>query len=517
MTPMTTTPATETLTADIPTTTGPVRGTVEGGLSVFRGLPYAAPPFGARRFQPPSPHEAWAEPRDCTAYGATVPKPPYRESVQELLPEPTIAGEDCLNLNVWTPDPAASGLPVFLWVHGGSFQNGSSAVPVYDGAAFARDGVVAVTINYRLGVDGFAHLPGAVDNRGLLDQIAALEWVRDNIAAFGGDPDQVTIAGESAGAMSVTTLAAMPSARGLFRRVIAQSGAGHYALRPETAAKVTAGLAEELRVEPTLEALGAVAIPDLLAAHERLGLRVAANPDPALWGEIAVNSMVFEPVIDGDTLPDLPYAVLAAGEGADVDLLIGSNDDEHALFLYPIVAGIEEARVRGLLAALRAAPDAYETYVAQIGSDRAGDVMTAALTDWFFRMPALRLVEARAALGQVSHVYEFGWKTPVQGGALGACHALEVAFAFDTLDAPGGRGMVGDAPPQAVADDMHAAWVAFASTGDPGWPAYGDARRTRRFGGHDDGEVVDDPDRERREVWAMDGRGTQDGREVTAR
>lgn len=501
-----TTPASETLTDLVTTTSGPVRGTTADGLRVYLGIPYAAPPFGALRFCAPTPHEPWTEPLECTAFGPTAPKPPYRESVSELLPEPFVPGEDCLNLNVWCPeDPSRTGLPVFVWVHGGSFQNGSSAVPVYDGAAFARDGVVAVTINYRLGVDGFAHLPDAVDNRGLLDQIAALEWVRDNIAAFGGDPDTVTIAGESAGAMSVTTLAAMPAARGLFRRVIAQSGAGHYALRPETATKVTAGLAEELGVEPTTAALSAVPLPDLLAAHERLGLRIAGNPDPALWGEISANMMIFEPVIDGDTLPGLPYAVLAAGEGADVDLLIGSNDDEHALFLYPIVGGIEEARVRGILAAFRATPDAYATYAAQIGSDRPGDVMTAALTDWFFRMPAIRLTEARAALGKPSYVYEFGWKTPVMEGVLGACHALEIAFAFDTLGAPDGRGMVGDAPPQALADDMHAAWVAFVATGDPGWTAYGEGRHTRRFGGHDDGTVVDDPDRERREAWPLVG------------
>lgn len=499
-TPATTSSATP-VTPVVTTTHGPVTGLVENGRPVFRGIPYAAPPFGEHRFQPPQPPVAWTDVRACTAYGATAPKPPYRESVADLLPEPVVPGDECLNLNVWSPDLAGS-VPVFVWIHGGSFQNGSSAVPVYDGAAFARDGVVAVTVNYRLGVDGFAHLPGRTDNRGLLDQVAALAWVRDNIAAFGGDPGAVTIAGESAGAMSVTTLTAMPAARGLFHRVIAQSGGGHYALRPETAARVTAGLAEELGVEATAEALAAVDLPDLLAAHERLGLRIAANPDPALWGEIAANMMIFEPVVDGDTLPGLPYAVIAAGEGADVDLLIGSNDDEHALFLYPIVAGVEEARVRGVLGAFRATDDAYETYAAQTGSERPGDIMTAALTDWFFRLPALRLAEARLALGKPSYVYQFGWKTPALGGVLGACHALEIAFAFDTLDASGGRGMVGDNPPQALADDMHGAWVAFVRDGDPGWGAYGEQRRTRRFGGAGDGEVLDDPERERREVWA---------------
>lgn len=472
-----------------------------GDIAVFLDIPYAAPPFGPLRFRPPAPHAPWTTERECSTFGATVPKPPYRDSVRELLPEPVVPGDDCLNLNVWTPDPRATGLPVFVWIHGGSFQNGSSAVPVYDGAAFARDGVVAVTLNYRLGVDGFAHLPDAPDNRGLLDQIAALEWVRDNIATFGGDPDRVTIAGESAGAMSVTTLTAMPAASGLFARVIAQSGAGHYALRPDTATRVTRALAEILGVEPTAAGLQTVPIPDLLAAHVELGVEIAGNPDPALWGEIATNMMVFEPVVDGVGVPGLPYAVLAAGHGAPVDLLIGSNDDEHALFLYPIVDVVTEAAVRGILVAYQSTADAYQTYTAQTGSDRAGEVMTAALTDWFFRLPALRLAEARLALGQSSYVYQFGWKSPSLDGALGACHALEIGFAFDTLAVPEGRALVGDTPPQALADDMHAAWVAFVRDGNPGWPAYGHERRTRRFGGRDDGAVLDDPDRERRLAW----------------
>ena len=483
------------------TTSGPVRGVIENGNVVFRGIPYAAAPFGPLRFRPPAPHEPWTAERECTAFGATVPKPPYREPVRDLLPEPVVPGEDCLNLNIWTPDPMATGLPVFVWIHGGSFQNGSGAVPVYDGSAFARDGVVAVTINYRLGVDGFAHLPDAPDNRGLLDQIAALEWVRDNIAAFGGDPDRVTIAGESAGAMSVITLTSMPAARGLFTRVIAQSGAGHYALRPDTAARVTRALAEILDVEPTGAGLATVPIPDLLAAHVELGLVIAGNPDPARWGEIVANMMIFEPVVDGDEVPGLPFAVLAAGDGAPVDLMIGSNDDEHALFLYPIVDVIEQPLVRGLLAAYQATPDAYETYSAQTGTDRPGDLMTAALTDWFFRLPALRLAEARNARGQDSFVYQFGWRSPALDGALGACHALEIGFAFDTLQVVESAALVGGSPPQDLADDMHAAWVAFIRDGDPGWPAYGDARRTRRFGGHDDGAVLDDPDPERRLVW----------------
>ena len=189
---------------EVTTTSGTVRGEAGPAGAVFRGIPYAAPPVGELRFAAPAPAPAWPGVRECTAFGPTALKPPYPAPIDLLLPEPVVPGEDVLNLNVWTPDPAATGLPVLVWIHGGAFVNGSGGVPQYDGTAFARDGVVTVTINYRLGVDGFLHFgDDGPANRGLLDQVAALEWVRDNVAAFGGDPARVTIAGESAGAMSV--------------------------------------------------------------------------------------------------------------------------------------------------------------------------------------------------------------------------------------------------------------------------------------------------------------------------
>src|SRR5215469_10170018 len=202
---------------------GMVSGTpAADGVTRFLGIPYAASPTGPLRFAAPQPPAAWSDVRDRTAFGATPPKPDYVEPFYTFLPEQNIPGDDWLNLNVWTPDLAGQA-PVMVWIHGGAFANGNSAVRMYDGYPFARDGVVLVTINYRLGIDGFALLPGTPPNRGLLDQVAALEWVRDNIAAFGGDPDNVTIFGESAGGMSAMTLLGMPRASGLFRRVIAQS------------------------------------------------------------------------------------------------------------------------------------------------------------------------------------------------------------------------------------------------------------------------------------------------------
>ena len=216
--------------AVVQTSHGKVRGRARDGVTAFLGIPYAAPPFGPGRFQAPRPPEPWDGVRDAFDYGPTAPKPGYPRPYDMLLPEPTTPGEDCLNLNVWTPEAGGAGLPVMVWIHGGAFRNGSGAVTVYNGRNFARDGIVCVTINYRLGVEGFANLPGAPCNRGLLDQIAALEWVRDNIAGFGGDPANVTVFGESAGGMSVTTLVSLDL--GLFRRAIAQSGAGHIAQDP---------------------------------------------------------------------------------------------------------------------------------------------------------------------------------------------------------------------------------------------------------------------------------------------
>src|SRR5215469_4644459 len=223
---------------------GMVSGTLIGdGVTRYLGIPYAASPTGPLRFTAPQPPAAWTGIRECTAFGATPPKPDYAAPFDSLLPEPNIPGDDWLTLNVWTPDLAGSA-PVMVWIHGGAFANGNSAVRMYDGYSFARDGVVLVTVNYRLGIDGFALLPDAPPNRGLLDQIAALEWVRDNIAVFGGDPANVTIFGESAGAMSVMTLLGLPRSRGLFRQAIAQSGGAQVGADPSDARLVTGELSK---------------------------------------------------------------------------------------------------------------------------------------------------------------------------------------------------------------------------------------------------------------------------------
>lgn len=482
-------------------TQGQLRGADKDGVLSFKGIPYAAAPYGPNRFAAPIPAPAWNGVRDALDLGPTSPAPPYPSPIDLLLPEPVIAGEENLNLNVWTP--ALDGrLPVLVWIHGGAFVNGSNAVSTYDGARFARDGVVCVGINYRLGAEGFLLIDGAPANRGLLDQVAALEWVRDNIADFGGDPESVTIAGESAGAMSVTTLLSIPAAAGLFRRAIAQSGAGHHVISAETAAKVTAALAADLGVEPTVEGFGSVAPDVLVAAQAALGASIAASPDRSAWGEISTNLMPFEPAVDGTVVPGRPIDRLAEGVAADVEVLIGSNTDEHALFFVPngIADFIEEPMLFGALSLVSPDPaPVIASHRELLPEATSGELLISVMSDWFFRIPAVRVAEARKRHACDTYVYEFCWRSPQFGGRLGACHALEVGFVFDNLDDPAGKALVGDAPPQSLADEMHSAWVNFVTSGDPGWAAYGEDRTVRRF--DEVSATVNDPGAAQRLLW----------------
>ncbi|MFJ9320867.1 carboxylesterase/lipase family protein [Streptomyces globisporus] len=466
----------------VTTVHGTVRGAVERGIAVFRGIPYAAAPVGARRFRAPEPPEPWTGVREAVAYGPTAPKRPYAPPLDRLLPDPAVPGDGWLNLNVWTPSPRpdrAAGLPVLVWIHGGSLVHGSSAVPVYDGWAFARDGVVLVSVNYRLGVEGFGVLPDAPANRGLLDQLAALEWVRDNIAAFGGDPGRVTVAGESAGAISIGGLLAAPRSAGLFRRAVLQSGAPA-ALPPDAARGTTELIAKRLGVPATAAALAAVDPEALLAAQTE----VTSGGNP-LTGRHS-----FQLVVDGDLLPHDPMEALRAGASAGIDLLLGTNTEEYRLWFVPggLTEKIGRLKLRLALLKFRVPNAAAHTYRANRPDATPGEILGALATDLLLRVPLSRLADARAAAPGATYVYEFGWPTPVQ--RLGACHALELGFVFDTLAHPDTQALTGPDAPQELADTMHRAWVDFATGGDPGWPAW-DARRPVGVFGQD-GQVGGD-------------------------
>jgi para-nitrobenzyl esterase len=483
----------------VTTAYGQVRGEMRDGVARFLGIPYAASPTGALRFAAPVPPEPWEGVRDADAFSATPPKPDYIPPIAAVLYETAVPGDDWLSVNVWSPDVTATGLPVMVWIHGGAFVNGNSSLPAYDGHAFARDGVVFVSLNYRLGVDGFALLPDAPANRGLLDQVAALEWVRDTIAAFGGDPGNVTVAGESAGAMSVTTLMAMPSARGLFAKAVTQSGAVQAAADPADAAMVTRELGAVLGIEATAANLATLDIDTLLAAQQQISGALAAGPDPGRFGaSVVAASMAFVPVVDGETVPVHPMAAIAAGAGADVPVLTGTTTEEYRLFLVPtqIAPYVTEEALAGLCAAMGIPAAVTEVYRANRPGASPGDLMAALLTDAYFRLPALAVAAARR--GAPTYVYELAWRSGA--GDLGACHALDIPFVFDTLAATGAEGLTGPNPPQRLADRMHGAWVAFARTGDPGWPALDGSYPVMVFDG-DAATVVSDPRGDERAAW----------------
>ncbi len=481
---------------------GPVRGARQAFGACFLGVPYAAAPVGDLRFSPPQPHQPWSEPRDATRHGPTAPYQLADFEALDLAPlvgEGWIQGDDYLNLNIWTPDHTASGLPVLVFIHGGAWTGGSGAAPVHDGAAFARDGVVCVTINYRLGIDGFLPIPGVPTNLGLRDMIAALEWIRKGIAAFGGDPANVTVAGESAGAMSIGDLVTSPLAKGLFRRAIIQSGHGSMVRSIATNRKVVDRLAKMLGIPATIDGFRTVSTQAGLDALDKvqqpaakLDLRGPTGREPAY------GLSKFLPVFGDDVIPVPPLRALEQGAGAEVDVLIGTNLEEMNIYLVPTGA---KAKINGLLAWFilgKVEPKAGRMLKAyKREGEKAGDQLARVLSDLVFRWPA-RVFAARHR-GR-THFYEMGWRSPAFDGELGACHAVEMPFVFDTLATGAGpKGFLGEAPPQALASSIHKIWVDYARDGTAPWPEY--EPRTRQVYRLDLGEALRDPDIPAARLW----------------
>ncbi|MFD8757194.1 carboxylesterase/lipase family protein [Kitasatospora sp. NPDC059577] len=461
------------------TPAGAVRGVRTASGERYRAVPYAAAPAGAGRFAPPAPHPGWSGVRDGTRPSPTAPQPVRDFGRLDLRPYfgPGWApGAEYLTVDVHTPAADGGGRPVMVFVHGGGFVAGSNRAALYDGSAFARDGVVLVTVNYRLGIPGFLDLPGAPANRGLLDVLAALGWVRDTIAAFGGAPGNVTVFGESAGATLTCALLATPQAVGLFRRAVVQSGSGTGAFTPEQARRVTAAAAAALGVEPTPEAFAP--IPDerlvaVLPSLTGLDLRTATATDP-LAG--------LSPL--GPVLPVQPADALAAGPAADVDLLIGTNAEEANLYLTPQDGpdSVTEAEAHAVAARLLADPaPVIAAHRAARPGGTPGELHSAVLAHALFEAGTTRLADAHARIsGGRTYRYSFRYRSTALDGRLGAAHTVELPFVFDLADEPwlhGTAGLLGPDPaPAALAARVHGAWVAFAGTGNPGWARY-DPRR----------------------------------------
>ena len=496
----------------VETGSGRLVGLEADGVRIFRGIPYAQPPVGALRFRAPAPPVPWAGERDATRFGGSAPQPGL---MMAALPgmEVGAQSEDCLYLNVHAPAGARSGdrKPVLVWIHGGGFVIGSGAQPVYDGAPLVRRGdVVVVTINYRLGVLGFLDLGEqgdvATPNAGIIDQIAALRWVREHIEAFGGDPGNVTIFGESAGGMSVGTLLGCPAARGLFQRAVAQSGACQavHADRESSSAVTAAVLSTVGLATPDVRQLREVPVEKLMAAQQQVGFQMLAMGGRHL--------LPFQPVVDGDTLVRHPLDEVRAGNAAGVSLLVGTTRNEWKLFGFmdPEVRQLDAHKIAARIQQRLPHADG-ESIVAGYRRSRPDadwtSIWLAIETDRVFRIPAVRLAEAQAAHAPAVHAYWFTWESPGFGGLLGACHAIELPFVFGTLHLPGADQFVGSGPEaERLAARTMDAWLAFARTGDPGhpglpaWPAYDPARRATLELGRDC-RLHDDPQAAERQLW----------------
>jgi para-nitrobenzyl esterase len=454
---------------EVRTAAGVLRGGREAGLAVFRGIPFAEPPVGALRFAAPQPVRSWDGVRPAVAFGPPPPQSGLLGVSQDT------AGDDWLTINVWTPEPdPAAGLPVMVWIPGGGYVTGHSGLPEYDAGHLARNGAVVATLNYRLGIEGFAQIAGAPANRGLLDQVAALRWVRDNIRVFGGDPDRVTVFGQSAGGGSVAALLAMPRAAGLFRRAVAQSVPGTF-FSLELAADIAAACAAELGVRPTVSGLSAVAPARLPAAGDAVSAQAVQWRER--WGQITHRPIPFAPVVDGDVLPATPWQALADGAARDVGLLVGHTRDEHRLFslIDGVLGQVTHEQAETALHLLAPGPDGARRYREVFPAQADEELYELVNADWLFRMPSVQLADAQIAGGGRAHLYELTWSAPGIGGGLGACHGLDVPLVFGNLSSGQPAMLIGD-PPSPAAEELSAqirrAWTGFAAHGDPGWPAY---------------------------------------------
>jgi para-nitrobenzyl esterase len=502
----------------VETISGKVRG-LAGRVNVFKGIPYAGPANGAGRFAAPAKAESWAGVRDALDYGPTAMQDPeafgLSRELMAMLPvrEAVPMDENCLVLNIWTPGVNDDRKrPVMFWCHGGAFIAGSGSSLWYDGTNLCRKGdVVVATINHRLGAFGYLHLDdldparfASSGNAGMLDIVAALEWVRDNIARFGGDPNNVTIFGESGGGAKVSVLLGMPAARGLFHKAIIQSGPAVEMMSPANATATANQVLGELGIAP-----GNAGELRNVSADRLLGAQMAILRKTNLMSFANRRMMGFNPVIDGVNLPAGPFAPVAPTFSSHVPLMIGTNKDEMTLFFAfaPWIKAMDDAALRERVRMFvgERGEAILDQYRRARPYDSPSDLLMAITTDIGMRIPSLTIAERKVAQNEAPvFVYLFTWETPVLGGKLKSPHALEIPFVFDTLES---SPLAGDSPARfALAEKMTRTWLAFAHSGNPNneaipsWPAYSVVERpTMIF--DNECHVANDPYGEERRAW----------------
>ncbi|UAJ79324.1 carboxylesterase family protein [Leifsonia sp. ZF2019] len=446
---------------------GRLRGSWRESTAVFLGVPFAAPPTGLRRFDAPAPVTSWTGTRDATEYGPTTDRIAVPD---HSMPETVVPGEATLNLNVFAPDFASSenaGRPVLVWIHGGGFIVGSPKNLWYEGGSFTRKGIIVVTVDYRLGIDGFGAIDGAPDNRGVRDWIAALEWVRDNIGAFGGDPDRVTVAGQSAGGGAVLTLLGTPAAQHLFRAAIALSGALGDGSRAKSL-RFTADLAHETGVEPNRAGLSRVPEHDLLKAQMEIVAARRGRDRFAAARDLFRGVLPIAPIVDGELLPMSTPEALSAGVGADKPLLLVTTDDENAQEASRWLPAAADLLPRGFVlrrtGLSRAASREFRRAHPGLRPRRLLGRLVADLT---FRVLALEVAAARGE-GR-TWLARLKWPSPTFGQAL---HCLDLPFFFDILDEPSAASWLGADPPKEIAEALHGAAVHIILGEQPAWQAW---------------------------------------------
>ena len=504
----------------VETTAGRVRGAVIDGVLAFKSVPYGAPTSGANRFMPPMPPTAWGGVRDALDYTGKAPQAGLRAATRPELetlsgvPDPSPETEDCLTVNVWTPAADGAKRPVMVWFHGGAFAYGNANQARLQGSRLARRGdVVVVNVNQRLNIFGHLDLSSIAPsefarsgNAGTLDMVAALEWVRDNAAAFGGDPGNVTIFGESGGGGKVSVLLAMPAARGLFHRAIIQSGACIRLRTKERAAKLTDAVLKQLGLTSgDIGRLQALPIAALLAAVNPAQKALGPSPTPLM------DRYPFGPVVDGDVVPRHPFDPDAPDISADIPLIIGDMKDETTIFMatddkvWHRTLTEDELRARVAALAGEHTDRVSETYGRLYPGASPAERLIATTTDSNFRIRSLTLAQRRVAKNRAPvWMYSFDWETPVHGGRLKAPHAMDVPFAFDTLDLTHLTDLSADA--LGLAATMSGVWAAFARSGVPAhesipdWPAY-DTDRRATLSLDATCRIENDPRGETRQLW----------------